>query len=95
MKQDPIRTCAGCGTKKRKQDLIRFAFRNGRIFIDNTSEYGGRGWYVCYNISCAGKLTGKGRLKGAGSVSDNEFQRFLKRLRTGGYILNVKENESS
>lgn len=78
MRQDPIRSCVGCRIKKKKQELIRFTIRNGRLFIDNKSEYGGKGWYLCYNIKCSEKIMRTGKLKGAGSVSRDELRRILR-----------------
>ena len=47
---DPIRTCAGCGRKGPKQELVRFVALHGAL---TPSERGpGRGVYTCRRLSC-------------------------------------------
>jgi uncharacterized protein len=44
-----IRTCAGCGRKAPKEDLLRFTVRGGAL------EHGsgpGRGVYTCRRLAC-------------------------------------------
>ena len=46
----PLRTCAGCGRKAPKGDLVRFVARDGALA---RSEKGpGRGAYTCRRLSC-------------------------------------------
>lgn len=64
MKQERFtRTCAGCGEKINKFDLIRVVRgTDGVVFIDDTSRANGRGAYVCKNAECLRKLRKTGRL---------------------------------
>jgi predicted RNA-binding protein YlxR (DUF448 family) len=48
--REPVRTCAGCGRKAPKRELLRFVSRNGAL---TPSERGpGRGVYTCRRVSC-------------------------------------------
>ncbi len=52
-KQIPVRTCAGCGTRKEKSELIRIVRRpDGEIAVDFSGKMSGRGVYLCADISC-------------------------------------------
>ena len=47
---EPVRTCAGCGRKSPKRELVRFVARAGEL---TPSERGpGRGVYTCRRLSC-------------------------------------------
>jgi predicted RNA-binding protein YlxR (DUF448 family) len=47
---EPVRTCAGCGRKASKHELVRFVALNGEL---TPSERGpGRGVYTCRKLSC-------------------------------------------
>ena len=47
---EPVRTCAGCGRKAPKKELVRFVARSGEL---TPSERGtGRGVYTCHRLSC-------------------------------------------
>ena len=46
----PVRTCAGCGRKAPKQELIRFVARDGALAADPRGD--GRGVYTCRRLSC-------------------------------------------
>lgn len=50
MTVEPVRTCAGCGRKAPKSELVRFAARNGRLAADPTGA--GRGVYTCKRLQC-------------------------------------------
>jgi predicted RNA-binding protein YlxR (DUF448 family) len=47
----PIRTCAGCGRRAPKAELVRFVARDGAL---TRAERGaqGRGVYTCRRLSC-------------------------------------------
>ncbi|HDZ88820.1 MAG TPA: YlxR family protein, partial [Nitrospirae bacterium] len=68
----------GCGLKRPKKEMVRFAVRDEMIIIDIESRYGGRGWYLCYTKDCIIKLAEKGRLKGARLLSRDRLKDFLK-----------------
>jgi len=46
----PIRTCAGCGRRAPKAELLRFAARNGEL--TSSPEGPGRGAYTCRRLAC-------------------------------------------
>jgi uncharacterized protein len=46
----PIRTCAGCGRKAPKGELIRFVAREGVLTPGATEP--GRGVYTCRRLQC-------------------------------------------
>jgi predicted RNA-binding protein YlxR (DUF448 family) len=46
----PIRTCAGCGRKAPKEELIRFVGEEGRLAPGEKAP--GRGVYTCRRLSC-------------------------------------------
>ena len=50
MSPDPIRTCAGCGRRAPKRELIRFAAREGAL--TPSPDGPGRGAYTCARLSC-------------------------------------------
>jgi uncharacterized protein len=47
---DPIRTCAGCGRKAPKEELVRFVERNG--VLTESPAGTGRGVYTCRRLTC-------------------------------------------
>ena len=47
----PERTCAGCGAKRPKPELLRFAAEGGRL-VPVTSTATGRGVYTCPRLAC-------------------------------------------
>jgi uncharacterized protein len=46
----PVRTCAGCGRKAPKSDLVRFTAPDGLLTAGQTLP--GRGVYTCRRLSC-------------------------------------------
>jgi uncharacterized protein len=46
----PERTCAGCGRKRPKHELVRFAAQDGRLVAGRTQP--GRGVYTCRRLAC-------------------------------------------
>jgi uncharacterized protein len=46
----PERTCAGCGAKRPKPELLRFVAAKGRL-VPGTSTPG-RGVYTCPRLAC-------------------------------------------
>ena len=46
----PIRTCAGCGRKAPKRELLRFVERNGILTASTAGA--GRGVYTCRRLAC-------------------------------------------
>ena len=50
MSSEPIRTCAGCGRKAPKGELIRFVAREG--VLTSGPKEPGRGVYTCRRLQC-------------------------------------------
>ena len=48
----PMRRCVGCMESKPKNELIRVAFYEGKISLDETGRAKGRGAYLCRNPEC-------------------------------------------
>jgi uncharacterized protein len=46
----PVRTCAGCGRKAPKGELLRFVERDGAL--TPSADGSGRGVYTCRRLSC-------------------------------------------
>jgi uncharacterized protein len=46
----PVRTCAGCGRKAPKAELVRFTAPDGVLTAGRTAP--GRGVYTCRRLSC-------------------------------------------
>ncbi len=46
----PIRTCAGCGRRAPKAELLRFVARDGELTSSPTGP--GRGAYTCRRLVC-------------------------------------------
>jgi uncharacterized protein len=47
----PIRTCAGCGRRAPKRELVRLVARDG-ILVEAEPGAPGRGVYTCRRLSC-------------------------------------------
>lgn len=53
MKQETMRSCIGCGTKKPKNKLIRVVREpEGDIHLDASGRCNGRGAYLCRDSVC-------------------------------------------
>jgi uncharacterized protein len=47
----PIRTCAGCGRRAPKRELVRLVARDG-VLVEAEHGAPGRGVYTCRRLSC-------------------------------------------
>jgi len=47
----PIRTCAGCGRRAPKRELIRLVARDG-VLVEAARGAPGRGVYTCRRLTC-------------------------------------------
>ena len=49
----PIRTCMGCGRKRRKEELLRFTKGTDEVvFVNGKKSMNGRGFYLCPDLLC-------------------------------------------
>jgi predicted RNA-binding protein YlxR (DUF448 family) len=49
----PLRRCLGCRKRRRKDELIRLVFVEGRsVVVDVVQRMSGRGAYLCNNDRC-------------------------------------------
>ena len=53
----PTRSCAGCGRKAPKGDLVRFVARGGTLVQDEAGP--GRGVYTCRRLACFERAAGR------------------------------------
>ena len=52
-KKIPVRTCAGCGAKRDKSELIRIVRTpEGEVLPDVSGRANGRGVYLCRDVKC-------------------------------------------
>ena len=89
MKNEPLRTCMGCNSKKSKRELIRIVKNNkNEIIVDKTGKQEGRGAYICNNIECLEKIKKSKRLEKVLNIkiSDEIFDK-LKELINGGEFI--------
>ncbi|MBI5141811.1 MAG: YlxR family protein [Nitrospirae bacterium] len=56
--QEPVRTCIGCGIKRKKSELLRITLSGGGIEFDPRMRLPGRGAYVCPDQECLTKGIG-------------------------------------
>jgi len=49
----PIRTCVGCRSKRKKEEMLRFVHTpEGIVFVRAKKGVHGRGFYLCPDILC-------------------------------------------
>ena len=51
----PQRMCVACREIKPQYDMIRVAFKEGSVIVDNESKNEGRGSYICKDVKCIEK----------------------------------------
>jgi len=75
-KHIPIRTCIGCRKKRKKGEMIWFAYGpEGVIQVDGRKPHEGRGFYLCLDLQCL-KMA-KGRKKTVEFSGTMDFQSLL------------------
>lgn len=55
-----MRRCVGCMTSKPQNELMRVAFYDGKLSLDETGRAKGRGVYLCKNNECVENAQKKG-----------------------------------
>jgi predicted RNA-binding protein YlxR (DUF448 family) len=48
----PIRTCIGCGRKRKKEEMLRFIKGTDKVVFVNKKRINGRGFYLCPDLVC-------------------------------------------
>ncbi len=79
----PQRKCVVCRQMRPRTEMIRLAapIRGGRIIPNPQGTTGGKGYYVCRDINCAGKLrTDRKMRKFFASRIDDETYDWLTQL---------------
>jgi predicted RNA-binding protein YlxR (DUF448 family) len=62
-KHVPMRSCAACGQKEPKRQLIRIVRTvEGKVEVDSTGRKPGRGTYLCNRLECWTQGLSKSRL---------------------------------
>ncbi len=60
----PERTCAACGQKRSKRELVRIVRTpQGTVLVDVTGKSPGRGTYLCASPPCWERAVQKGSLE--------------------------------
>lgn len=59
IKNKPYRRCIVCGKSFERQNLIRFSYKDGRIFLTGDKKADGRGVYICNKKECLENLKKK------------------------------------
>ncbi|MGH2787998.1 MAG: YlxR family protein [Actinomycetota bacterium] len=83
----PVRTCAGCRSKRPQTELIRAArTRAGRVAVDVRGSAPGRGAYLCPEPTCIDRALGSNRLRTAlrheGALPEGLRAELMSRART-------------
>ncbi|MBW3593814.1 MAG: YlxR family protein [Actinobacteria bacterium] len=52
LRDEPIRTCVGCGRKAPQRELLRYVARGGELGLDPDGRAAGRGAYTCRRRAC-------------------------------------------
>ena len=56
----PIRMCMGCGTRRRKEEMIRLTKTHDRwVAPQEKKDQQGRGFYLCPDLKCRKKAERK------------------------------------
>lgn len=51
-----VRTCAGCGRKRDKSEMLRIVRTpEGEVLPDTAGKRAGRGAYLCFDTACLGR----------------------------------------
>ena len=96
-KQQPIRQCVVCRTRRPQAELIRFWRRaDGQLAISEPGHRIGRGSYCCPNTGCMEKVLIKGlmskRLRATISIEDPEA--LLRSMQLVAAALNNQRGDS-
>ena len=58
-RKTPERMCVACGEMKGKESLLRIMKDGAELRVDDSGKGGGRGAYVCRDLSCIEKMCRK------------------------------------
>jgi len=85
----PERSCVVCNNKLDKVELIRLSIIDNELIFDLSQKIPSRGYYVCYDLKCIGKLTSR-RKKIKTNFTFNQSEN-LERLKNNftAYILKM------
>ena len=57
-----IRSCAGCGARRQKSEMIRVGAAEGIVAVSARGKVPGRGAYVCPDLECLRKAKKSGSM---------------------------------
>lgn len=82
------RTCAGCRTRRSREQLVRFArTAAGAVAFDPEGSLGGRGGYCCRNVDCVDRALRRGGLARTLRVAIDRDKADRLRREAVGYLL--------
>ena len=90
----PIRSCIGCGRKDHPKKFIRLTIdKNCDIVIDKEFKMGGRGAYLCPDISCLKKALKRNKISKSLKVDlkDEMIEKISKKIEAGIYNFKIKK----
>jgi predicted RNA-binding protein YlxR (DUF448 family) len=68
----PVRTCIGCGEKKKKEEMTWVAQGpEGMVWVNGKKPHQGRGFYLCPDLRCLNMA--KKKKKGVGFLEAMDF----------------------
>ena len=77
----PMRKCVGCNTSKPKQELIRIAFYEGKLSIDESGRANGRGVYLCKDsFTCIDNAKKRKAIERSFGASHDEVEKLFEAL---------------
>jgi len=92
-KTEPIRRCIGCGQRKLKKNLIRMVILNNQVLVDTKQRLGGRGFYLCKDISCIYNAKKSKKIEKIFKIEDVSkfYEELINNIRNDWNNMEVKE----
>jgi len=76
----PIRMCIGCGSRRKKGDLIRFVRGDSGSVSINSKNLAGRGVYLCPDLACLNAARKK--MRRTGFLESGDIEILISRIPT-------------
>lgn len=69
----PIRMCMGCRMRRKKSEMVRFILtKKGAPLVPSGKGEGGRGFYLCTDVSCLRAAKKRYRFELAGEAKEEK-----------------------